>query len=259
LTEGVTLFPAVPAMLDVLLIDDHAKSWDALRCVLSAGSPLPDRTARRFHERTGLAVRPLYGTTETGGVSVAPAGATLLAGQVGPAMAGVEASISVEDEAEGAAVSGIAKSVPGAGRLLIRSASMMAGYLGHDTIDESPLSDGWFDTGDLALMDSSGQIQLFGRESDVINVEGSKVIPSEVEEVIAALPGVREVKVYAGRRRNGGQFVKAALVCDPNVDQAAVIAHCERNLVYYKCPERIIPVDSLPRSPAGKILRDQLP
>jgi acyl-CoA synthetase (AMP-forming)/AMP-acid ligase II len=77
--------------------------------------------------------------------------------------------------------------------------------------------------------------------------------------VIAAFPGVHEVKVYAGRRRNGAQFVKAAVVADPQVDEAAILAHCERNLVFYKCPERIIAVDALPRSPAGKILRDQLP
>ena len=98
-----------------------------------------------------------------------------------------------------------------------------------------------------------------GRETEVINVEGLKVIPCEVEEVIAALPGVLEVKVYAGQRRNGGQFVKAAVVTEPHVDAAAIRAHCETNLVYYKRPERIIPVERLPRSPAGKILRDQLP
>jgi acyl-CoA synthetase (AMP-forming)/AMP-acid ligase II len=93
----------------------------------------------------------------------------------------------------------------------------------------------------------------------VINVAGLKVIPLEVEEAIAALPGVIEVKVYAGLRRNGSQFVKAAVVAEAGADAAAIRRHCEANLVYYKRPERIIPVDRLPRSPAGKILRDQLP
>jgi acyl-CoA synthetase (AMP-forming)/AMP-acid ligase II len=248
----ITIFPAVPAMLDVLLLEQTAADWDDLRCVLSAGSPLPERTANRFREKTGIAVRPLYGTTETGGIAVAPAGGKpLLAGQVGPAMRGVETRLAFDTNSQGAPA--------GVGRLLIRSSSMMAGYLAGDAIDDSLLTDGWFDTGDLAANDSEGYIQLMGRESDVINVEGSKVIPCEVEEVIAALPGVHDVKVYAGRRRNGAQFVKAAVVSNPQVDEAAILAHCERNLVYYKCPERIIPVDALPRSPAGKILRDQLP
>jgi acyl-CoA synthetase (AMP-forming)/AMP-acid ligase II len=248
----ITIFPAVPAMLDVLLLEVESSDWGGLRCVLTAGSPLPERTATRFREKTGIAVRPLYGTTETGGIAVAPAGGTpLLPGQVGPAMRGVEMRIVIDPNAHGAPA--------GVGRLLIRSSSMMAGYLASDAIDKSLLSDGWFDTGDLAAIDADGCIQLMGRESEVINVEGSKVIPCEVEEVIAALPGVLEVKVYAGRRRNGAQFVKAAVVVDGRADEVAILAHCERNLVYYKCPERIIPVDALPRSPAGKILRDQLP
>lgn len=142
---------------------------------------------------------------------------------------------------------------------------MMAGYLGaNDTpeannIDTSRLEEGWFDTGDLARIDERGHIHLTGREADVINVEGLKVLPSEVEEVIASLPGVHEVKVYAGRRKSGGQFIKAAVVSDASVDPATIRAHCERSLVYYKRPERIIPLEALPRSPAGKIVRDQLP
>jgi long-chain acyl-CoA synthetase len=249
----ITIFPAVPAMLDVLLLEEAATDcWSGLRSVLTAGSPLPERTANRFREKTGISIRPLYGTTETGGIAVAPSGGKpLLAGQVGPAMRGVETRLAYDSTSQVAPA--------GVGRLLIRSSSMMAGYLSGSAIDESLLSDGWFDTGDLAAIVTDEYIQLMGRESDVINVEGSKVIPCEVEEVIAALPGVHEVKVYAGRRRNGTQFVKAAVVSDRQVDEAAILAHCERNLVYYKCPERIVPVAALPRSPAGKILRDQLP
>jgi acyl-CoA synthetase (AMP-forming)/AMP-acid ligase II len=127
------------------------------------------------------------------------------------------------------------------------------------TIDQSPLEDGWFETGDLARIDAGGNIHLLGREAEVINVEGLKVIPSEVEEVIAAVPGVVEVKVYAGKRKSGGQFIKAAVVAESHVDVQTIRAACERNLVYYKRPERIIPLESLPRSAAGKIQRDQLP
>jgi acyl-CoA synthetase (AMP-forming)/AMP-acid ligase II len=148
---------------------------------------------------------------------------------------------------------------PGVGRLFIRSSSMMAGYLGHDGVDTSPLVDGWFETGDVARIDESGYIHLLGREAEIINVEGLKVIPSEVEEVIAAIPGVVEVKVYAGKRKSGGQFIKAAVVVEDHVDVPIIRAACEKNLVYYKRPERIILLDRLPRSAAGKIQRDALP
>lgn len=250
--EGVTILPAVPAMLDVLLFGAGDRLRGAVRTVLTAGSPLSERTAARFREKSGLTVRPLYGTTETGGITVAPAGDEQLAGScVGPPMQGVEAQVRPHPAKSDAA--------PDAGRLFIRSSSMMSGYLGAGAIDTSPLTDGWFETGDLARIDAAGNIHLLGREAEVINVEGLKVIPSEVEEVIAAIPGVAEVKVYAGKRKSGGQFIKAAVVVEGTLDVQTIRAACERNLVYYKRPERIIPLERLPRTPAGKIQRDQLP
>jgi len=250
--EGVTIFPAVPAMLEVLMFGAGDRLRGAVRTVLSAGSPLSERTASRFRAKSGITIRPLYGTTETGGITVAPAGEEQVAGGcVGPAMLGVETQVRPHPHTT--------EAPPGVGQLHVRSSSMMAGYLGRDTIETGFLPDGWFATGDLAWMDQAGRIHLMGREADVINVEGLKVIPSEVEEVIAALAGVVEVKVYAGRRLSGGQFIKAAVVLEGEVDESAIRAHCEKHLVYYKRPERILPVERLPRSPAGKILRDQLP
>ena len=72
--ERVTILPAVPAMLDVLLFGGAERLRGAVRTVLSAGSPLSERTAERFAAKTGIHVRPLYGTTETGGITVAPVG-----------------------------------------------------------------------------------------------------------------------------------------------------------------------------------------
>ncbi len=250
--QPVTILPAVPAMLDVLLFGAGDRLRGVARTVLSAGSPLSQRTASRFRAKSDITIRPLYGTTETGGITVAPAGETQISGScVGPPMNGIEAQVRPHPAKS--------ESNLGAGRLFIRSSSMMSGYLGSGGIDAAPLTDGWFETGDLARIDDDGYIHLLGREADVINVEGLKVIPSEVEEVIAAVPGVLEVKVYAGGRKSGGQFIKAAVVTEPRVDVQTIRAACERNLVYYKRPERIIPLESLPRSAAGKIQRDQLP
>ena len=86
-----------------------------------------------------------------------------------------------------------------------------------------------------------------------------QVLPREVEEVIAALPGVAEVKVYPGRTRHGSLHVKAAVVADDAIDTAQVKAHCQEHLIYYKRPARIVFLDALPKSSAGKVLRDQLP
>ncbi len=142
---------------------------------------------------------------------------------------------------------------------MVRSSSMMAGYLDRDGLDTSPLEDGWFKTGDLASIEWSGAIHLKGRETEVINVAGMKVIPCDVEEVIAAISGVREVKVYPGGDPSGTQFVKAAVVIDADVTVDQIQDHCEKHLVYFKRPTRIVPIEALPRSPSGKIIRDQLP
>ena len=136
---------------------------------------------------------------------------------------------------------------------------MMVGYLGADGLDDSSVDGGWFCTGDLATVGADGIIRLSGRQAEVINIGGMKVVPNEVEEVIAALPGVGSVKVYAGQRRSGVAFVKAAVVAAPDVTSRTVREHCQRHLVYYKRPGAVYLVDSLPKSPAGKILRDQLP
>lgn len=247
----VSIFPAVPGMLDLLTFGAGDRLRDTMRCVLSAGAPLPARTARRFYDCTGAQIRPLYGTTETGGISVGPdLGRLPEDGYVGPPMRGVEAEIRDEIESD---------SPVKVGRLHIRSSSMMSGYLGHDGIDTSFVQDGWFLTGDLANFDAQGFLYLHGRQSEVINVGGLKVIPREVEEAIATLDGVRDLKVYAGQDRNGRQFVKAALVVTPEVDVSAVQAHCERELVYYKRPRNILLVEKLPRTPSGKIILGELP
>jgi long-chain acyl-CoA synthetase len=250
--QPITIFPAAPAMLDALSFGTGVQLHNRMRWVLSAGSLLSERTAREFKDKTGMTVRPLYGTTETGGISVATDAETLHSpGHVGSPMKGV--SVQVRATQDSAALG------EGVGRLSVQSSSMMAGYLRHDERIAVPMVDGWFETGDLAKLGTASEICLKGRESEVINVCGMKVVPSEVEEVLAGLPNVREVKVYSGQLRSGSQIVKAAVAADGTIDVSWIRAYCEQHLVYYKRPQIITLVDSLPRSPAGKILRDQLP
>src|SRR5205823_2745993 len=148
---------------------------------------------------------------------------------------------------------------PGVGLVHVRSPSLMLGYLSDERLDTSVVVDGWFNTGDLGSIDADGALRLSGRQSEVINLSGMKVLPREVEEVIALLPGVVEVKVYPGKTRHGSLHVRAAVVAENGTSAAEIKAHCERHLVYYKRPSRITLLDGLPKSANGKILRDQLP
>jgi acyl-CoA synthetase (AMP-forming)/AMP-acid ligase II len=245
---GVTVFPAAPAMLDLMLL---AGDWPSPppRCVLTAGAPLPARTAAAFAEKTGGRVRPLYGTTETGGITIDTLDEPGAPSRVGPPMDGVE--VEIRD----AGVVGEEK----VGRVWVRSSSRMTGYLEPAGIDTAVLPDGWFATGDLGYVDELGAVHLVAREKEVINVFGLKVVPGEVEAVLCALDGVAEAKVYAGEHRSGSQIVKAALAAASGIDVPAVRAHCERHLAPYKRPEIIHLLPELPRTPAGKIWRDRLP
>jgi acyl-CoA synthetase (AMP-forming)/AMP-acid ligase II len=245
----VTIFPTVPVVLDVLLMS--VGDLVTPRCITSAGAPLRERTATKAKDQWGATVRPLYGTTETGGITVArPDHEGRAAGCVGPPMEGVSLDIR---PVEGA------NAEEGVGELWVRSSSLMAGYLSPAGVDSSMIADDWFNTGDLARLDDRGEVTLFGRASEVINVFGNKVLPAEVEEVIALLPGVDEVKVYSAPNRWGSNSVKAAVVAADGVTDEDVRDHCQGHLVDYKQPEKITMLDALPRSPAGKIVLAQLP
>ena len=211
-----------------------------------------EQTAKAFFDHTGQAVKSLYGSTETGGIAidVQPPGVGI-AGSVGPPMKPVSVEIRPLDD-PGALQEGV-------GRVRVKSASMMAGYLTREGIDSSSIVDGWFETGDLGFLDDTGRIHLVGRESEVINVFGLKVIPSEVEAVLMNAPGVTDVKVYAGQHRSGSQIVKAAVAGPESLDVAAIRDYCAKQLVGYKRPEVISRLDALPRTATGKIIRDQLP
>lgn len=246
---NVTVFPAVPAMLGSLMFGTAADLFAQVKTVFSAGAPLNEKTARAFQRKFGITVRPLYGTTETGGIAISGAGDAAVAGIcVGPPMRGVEVKI-------GNAGDGLS---PNVGMLSVRSESMMLGYLDEQGVDQSMISEGWFKTGDLATIGEQGRISLHGRQSEVINVGGMKVIPSEVESVLLTLPGVSENKVYASEDRSGAQSVRAAVVAEA-VSEADVRAHCEKHLVYYKRPTVVSFLPALPRNAAGKIVMDQLP
>lgn len=248
----ITILPAVPAMVDLMVIGRGTRWERPPRHLLTAGAPLGIRTAREARKKLLVSIRPLYGTTETGGISVATDADEEIGACVGPAMNGVESRLRLLPQEE----EGIDE---GLGVLEIRSSSMMSGYLRPEGVDASLINEGWFSTEDLAWIGDDGGINLRGRQSDMINVFGMKVVPSEVEDVIAAFPGVLDVKVYAGRHRSGSQLVKAAVAANEVFDIEELRKHCKNQLVHYKRPEVIARLDQLPRSPAGKILKDQLP
>lgn len=247
--QRVTVYPSVPAALDFLTTIEASVLPS---CITTAGAPLPERLARRFNERWNTTIRPLYGTTETGGISVAaPEHDPGMISSVGPPMAGVELRLEPLPDSQpgGDAVR----------QLWVKSDSMMAGYVSPSGVDGSLVDGGWFNTGDMASIDSEGNILLRGRVSETINMFGNKVLPLEVEEVIAMLSEVLEVKVYSAPNRWGSNWVKAAVVAKSGLTAEDVRAHCRLHLVDYKQPMLIEMLDRLPRTASGKVIVSELP
>ena len=125
------------------------------------------------------------------------------------------------------------------GLVQIKAESAMLGYLNAP----SPFTaDGWLVTGDMVEVDGE-YFRILGRQSDVVNVGGEKVLPAEVEEVILEVPGVADAAVYGEKNALLGQIVCARLWAAPAGDRAAlparVLAHCKERLAPYKVPFKI--------------------
>ena len=136
----------------------------------------------------------------------------------------------------------------------------MAGYWNRpDETARVMTPDGFFRTGDVAVLLPGGQIKLVDRIKDVIIVSGFNVYPNEVEDVLASHPGVLEVAVIGVPDEHAGEVVAAYIVPkDPALTAEAVRAYCRESLTGYKIPRRVEFRDSLPKSNVGKVLRRAL-
>ncbi len=149
----------------------------------------------------------------------------------------------------------------GVGELLVRGPNVVRGYWGKPEATAEAFSDGWLHTGDLARVDSDGLLYIVDRKKDMINRGGENVYCIEVENVLAAAPGVGEVAVVPVPDEMMGEKVGAVIVAlaGQELDLGAVIEHGGAHLADFKVPQYVaLREDPLPRNPAGKVLKAQL-
>jgi long-chain acyl-CoA synthetase len=146
------------------------------------------------------------------------------------------------------------------GELWIRGPQVMKGYWRNEAATKDAITpDGWFKSGDFALIDPEGFIKIVDRKKDMIIVSGFNVFPSEVEEVVNSHPGVAESAAIGVPNEKTGEAIKLFVVRRDNVlTLDDVTAHCRENLTAYKVPKDIVFVDDLPKSNVGKILRREI-
>jgi len=174
------------------------------------------------------------------------------AGSIGRPLMHVEARV-VNDEM---------KDMPAdqVGELVIRGPNLMQGYWNRPGATEEAFSGGWFHTGDLARMDSDGDLYIVERKKDMFISGGENVYPAEVENAVYELSQVSESAVIGVPDEKWGEVGKAVVVVkeDQNLTEEEVINYLKGRLAKYKIPKSVVFVDALPRNAAGKVLKNVL-
>lgn len=242
--------------VDTLYAGLLAESWFTekplhLKYVVSGGTALRPSTATQWQQRI-CPILEGYGLTETSCfVSLNPPTDQVKLGYVGLPLPACEVRIVGED--------GQDLAFGEAGELAVRGPHVITEYLNQPEESQDSLRAGWFFTGDMAVMDEQGFLQIVDRKKDIILVSGFNVYPNEVEGVIAEHPDVVEVAVIGRPDDNTGEAVYAYIcVRTGALTAAAIIEHCRQQLTAYKVPKHIEFREQLPKSPVGKILRAQL-
>jgi long-chain acyl-CoA synthetase len=232
---------------------ETARLRDRALTILSNASALPDPLKQRI-----LAAWPrvrlfeIYGSTEAGTVaSLRPEDQRRKARCVGPPLALTDVRLIGEDGADVG---------PGeTGELVSRSPFVFDGYHDDEQATAAAFHDSWVGVGDLARRDDEGYLYIIGRKSEVIISGGVNVYPREVEEVIAAHPGVREAAVFGVPDERWGERVSAAVVpADGGLDVASLDAHCRSLLAPAKLPRNVQVLAELPRTNSGKVAKQRL-
>ncbi|MEM9736543.1 MAG: long-chain fatty acid--CoA ligase, partial [Pseudomonadota bacterium] len=146
------------------------------------------------------------------------------------------------------------------GEICAKGPQVFPGYWNRpEATAEAFTPDGYFKTGDIAVLDEKGRLKIVDRKKDMIIVSGFNVYPTEIEGIIAELPGVLECAVIGVPSEKTGEAPKAFIIAkDPDLSEADLKAHCRANLTAYKQPKVYEFVDELPKSPVGKVLRKEL-
>ncbi|MBB2494898.1 long-chain-fatty-acid--CoA ligase FadD2 [Aquipseudomonas ullengensis] len=242
--------------LFVALMDNpEFKNLDFSRLKLtnSGGTALSKATAERWQQVTGCAVVEGYGLTETAPVATTNCyGALARLGTVGIPVAGTALKV-IDDE-------GVEQPIGERGELCIKGPQVMKGYWQREEATAEVLdAEGWFKTGDIAVIDPDGYVRIVDRKKDMIIVSGFNVYPNEIEDVMMAHPQVASCAAIGVPDEKSGEAVKLFIVArEGGVTAEEIKAYCRENFTGYKVPKHIVFKDALPMTPVGKILRREL-
>ena len=258
----ITVFYAVPTIYHRLAeawdaaAPDLRRSWTAgvgaMRLLVSGSAALPARLWHRWREMTGQPLLERYGMTEIGMALSNPYRGERRPGTVGQPLAGMEVRIVDEEGRD------VPTGTPG--EIRVRGPSLFREYWGNPGATRESFRDGWFLTGDVAIL-QDGYVAIQGRASqDILKSAGYKLSALEIEEVVGEHPAVREVAVVGLPDPEWGEVVTACVVVKPGARLALEELRdwCKDKLAPYKVPRRLHLCESFPRTPLGKVMKKAL-
>ena len=249
-THRITWLPGVPTMF-VAWANEHAQPTPpSLRWCMSAGAPLVEDVRLRAETRLGAPVRQGYGLTEATftTINAPPDGA--VPGSSGKPVAGVELRIADDFGEE------LPQGVHG--EVLIRGQNVMAGYLDEKLATAHVMRGDWLHTGDIGFVDEEGRLTIADRTKDLILRGGASIYPSEIENVLAHHPAIRDVAVVGQLDDYYGEEIVAVIVRKADVTAQELDEWVREQLAPYKVPRRYAFIEALPQGASGKTLKRQL-
>ncbi|NIL97515.1 MAG: AMP-binding protein [Planctomycetales bacterium] len=246
-----TIIYGSPSHYLLMAADRSGQLLSHLRLAISTASALSSRTAAAFRDRFGIPLTQAYGIIEVGLPCINLLWADQHVDAVGKLLPAYD--LKLVDL-------GLGK---GLKEIHIRGQGLLDAYYDPWRTRDRIMPDGWFATGDLGELDSEGCLFIRGRSKEMINVGGMKYFPQEVEAVLESHPAVQEAAVYAHRSPQAEETGRARVMLKPGVAQPPgeqdLRRYCARRVTYFKVPERIFFVATLPRTGSGKPLRRGMP
>lgn len=230
------------------VLTEHDLALPALEEVRVAGAAASDALLRAIEQQLAVPVRGVYGSTEGGGAAMRMLTSGDDSTSVGAPLPGVE--LQVVDDSDQPVTDGVE------GLVRYRGRGLAAGYLEQGELVEGDVRGGWFYPGDAARL-HHGELELVGRDSELLNLGGTKVDPAQVDAVACEFAGVRDAASYAIERRPGIVELGIAVVAEPDCDLRALDAHLRRVLPS-KFPTVYGRVAEVPRNRMGKPQRHLL-
>jgi cyclohexanecarboxylate-CoA ligase len=235
---------ATPFLHGLVNAADRAAS--SLRVFACGGADVPPALIRAAHERLGVVASRVYGSTECPTVTASP----------------LNAPLELHAETDGRPIGATELRVRG-DELQVRGPDLCLGYLDAELNEHAFAADGWFRTGDRAVVDAEGHVRIAGRAKDIIVRGGENLSAKEIEDLLFEHPAVEEVAVIGYPDEVLGERACAFVVASTPVTLDELVGFLrERRVANQKLPERLEVVEALPKTASGKVqkfrLRDQV-